>query len=217
MATHRRSGTTGMTVDPVDVLVVGAGPTGLALALQADALGARVRVVERRREPFRHSRALVLHPRSLEVLRPLGVNDALLERAHLTPSVCLHLGDRQVWLHTADLGLEGSAYPSPVLIRQADVEAVLASLLTARGVVVERGAEAIDVAEGPEFSSAVVRTARGDERIECRFLVGCDGAASTVRGCAGIGYRGGSYGQDVLLADVELTGDIAPSSGAFHR
>ena len=67
--------------DPVDVLVVGAGPSGLGAALQAHCHGATVRVVERRSEAFRPSRAMIMHPRTLECLRPLGVTDELLDRA----------------------------------------------------------------------------------------------------------------------------------------
>ena len=79
-----------------DIVVVGAGPTGLALALQAHDHGARVRVVERRAEPFRPSRALIVHPRTLEVLRPLGVTDCLLASGEIAPSAHLHLGRREI-------------------------------------------------------------------------------------------------------------------------
>ncbi|WP_260604323.1 FAD-dependent monooxygenase [Streptomyces sp. WAC05374] len=72
--------------EAVDVLVAGAGPTGLTLALQAHDHGAHVRVVERRPEAFRPSRALILPPRTLEVLRPLGVTDALLDLADTAPT-----------------------------------------------------------------------------------------------------------------------------------
>ena len=68
-----------------DLLVVGAGPTGLSLALQAHDLGARVRIVERRPDAFRPSRALIMHARTLEVLRPLGVVEALLAKADIVP------------------------------------------------------------------------------------------------------------------------------------
>jgi len=89
----------------VDVLVVGAGPTGLAVALQACAHGARVRVVERRPELFRPSRALLVHPRTLEVLRPLGVVDELLARADTEAEVRLHLGRRVVATRLSGLAL----------------------------------------------------------------------------------------------------------------
>ena len=81
-----------------DVVVVGAGPSGLALALQAYDHGALVRVVERRTEAFRPSRALIVHPRTLEVLRPLGVTDALLAGGDVAPPVHLHLGRREIAL-----------------------------------------------------------------------------------------------------------------------
>jgi 2-polyprenyl-6-methoxyphenol hydroxylase-like FAD-dependent oxidoreductase len=82
--------------EPAGILVAGAGPAGLALALQAHDHGADVRVIERRHEAFRPSRALILHPRTLEVLRPLGVTQALLARADIAPAADLHLGRRVV-------------------------------------------------------------------------------------------------------------------------
>ena len=81
---------------PAGVLVAGAGPAGLALALQAHDHGAAVRVIERRQEVFRPSRALILHSRTLEVLRPLGVTQELLARADIAPTADLHLGHRVV-------------------------------------------------------------------------------------------------------------------------
>lgn len=93
-----------------DVLVVGAGPTGLALALQAHDHGARVRIVDRRREPFRPSRAMIVYPRTMEVLRPLGVTDALLAADGSTSTVRA----------AAHISFDGAPYRADVVL--ADVE-----------------------------------------------------------------------------------------------
>src|ERR1700739_4164864 len=108
-----------------DVLVVGAGSTGLALALQAHEHGATVRVVERREQCFRPSRAVIVHPRTLEVLRPLGVTDALLAHGDPTPSVRLHLGRREVPASLSAFPLDDTAFPHLLFEAQARVEAVL--------------------------------------------------------------------------------------------
>jgi glycine/D-amino acid oxidase-like deaminating enzyme len=79
----------------VDVLVVGAGPTGLTTALQAHDHGAEVRIVEQRPRAFRPSRAMIVHPRTLESLRPLGVTDALLDRGDRAPKAELDLRRRR--------------------------------------------------------------------------------------------------------------------------
>lgn len=203
-----------MTSRP-DVLVVGAGPTGLALALQAHDHGAQVRVVERRPEAFRPSRALIVHPRTLEVLRPLGVVDALLARADISPTVCLHLGSRVVSVRLTEFALPDTAFPHLSLLRQMDVETVLGRALAHRGIQVERGTELIGLRDGADRGPLVtLRSPTGVEETTCALVAGCDGAVSTVRTLAGIGWRGGPYQQEVVLADVELDGDLAP--GVAH-
>jgi len=201
----------GRGVRPVDVLVAGAGPTGLATALQAQAHGASVRVVERRQEAFRPSRAMVVHPRTMENLRLLGVTDALMERADTTPTAELHLGRSVVPVAMQDFDMPDTAFPHLTLVRQTDVEEVLAQALLDRGVEVDRGVELVDLtAEG----RAVLRCDGGVTPVECRFVAGCDGQASTVRSLAGIGWRGAPYSEEVVLADVELDGDLDP--GLLH-
>jgi 2-polyprenyl-6-methoxyphenol hydroxylase-like FAD-dependent oxidoreductase len=175
--------------------------------------GARVRVVERRAAPHRPSRAMIVHPRTLEVLRPLGVTDALLDRADRAPRAELHLGGRRVPVQLADVGLRDTAFPHLTMVRQADVETVLAEALRERGVGIEYGVELVAARTGEAGAHAVLSTAAQagpGEEVACGFLVGCDGTASTVRRDAGIGWRGGPYREEVVLADVDLEGDLAP-------
>jgi 2-polyprenyl-6-methoxyphenol hydroxylase-like FAD-dependent oxidoreductase len=195
--------------EPPQVLVAGAGPAGLALALQAHHHGAAVRVIDRRPEAVRPSRALILHARTLEVLRPLGVTQALLARADIVPTADLLLGSRLVRVTLADLALPDTAFPHLSLIRQMDVEQVLAQALADRGIEVERGTELAEVRDGPEGVRAIVRSPAGAEEILAGFVAGCDGPASTVRAQAGIGWPGGPYPVEVVLADAELDGDLA--------
>jgi 2-polyprenyl-6-methoxyphenol hydroxylase-like FAD-dependent oxidoreductase len=199
---------------PADILVVGAGPAGLALALQAHDHGAAVRVIDRRSDPFRPSRALILHARTLEVLRPLAVTPALLARADTAPAAALHLGSRVVRIRLADLALPDTAFPHLTLIRQMEVERVLARALAERGVEVERGTELVKVRDGPGGVQVVLRSRAGVEEALFGFVAGCDGPASTVRAQAGIGWPGRAYAAEVVLADAELDADLA--EGAAH-
>ena len=207
----------GVTDRRLDLLVAGAGPTGLTLALQAVDHGARVRIVERHAQPVRPSRTLLMHPRSLELLRPLGVTDALISRGDTSMVVRLHRGSRVAEVALGRLELAGTAFPFLLLLRQADVEEVLEAALAARGVPVERGVEVARVARvGNGGALAVVRgEGRPDEVVRCRYLVGCDGPASLVRRSVG-SWLGDDYDQEVVLADVELGGAAAaagPGSG----
>jgi 2-polyprenyl-6-methoxyphenol hydroxylase-like FAD-dependent oxidoreductase len=195
--------------EPADILVAGAGPAGLTLALQAHDHGAVVRVVDRRPKATRPSRALILHPRTLEVLRPLGVTQALLARANIAPRADLRLGSRMVRVTLAGFALPDTAFPHLSLIRQMDVERVLAQALADRGVRVEWGTELTGVCDGPEGVRATLRSPARTEETLSGFVAGCDGSASTVRAQAGISWPGHQYPIEVVLADAELDGDLA--------
>jgi 2-polyprenyl-6-methoxyphenol hydroxylase-like FAD-dependent oxidoreductase len=196
------------------VVVVGAGPTGLTTALQAHDHGAQVRVVERRPQRYRPSRAMIVHARTLESLRPLGVTESLLARGDRRPRAELHLGARRAVAQLSDVRLPDTAFPHLTLVRQMDVEDVLTAALEARGVDVERGVEVVAAREDGSEARVTLRRDGRTEETSCRFLVGCDGPGSTVRRAAGIGWRGGPYGQEVVLADAELDGDLTP--GVLH-
>jgi 2-polyprenyl-6-methoxyphenol hydroxylase-like FAD-dependent oxidoreductase len=197
---------------PADILVAGAGPAGLTVALQAHDHGAQVRIIDRRPEAWRPSRALIMHARTLEVLRPLGVTEALLDRADIAPRADLHLGRRVLHARLADLALPDTAFPHLTLIRQMDVEMVLAQALADRGVEVERGTELVGTCEGPDGVRATLRTPRHIEQASFGYVAGCDGPASTVRAQAGIGWPGRAYPVEIVLADAELDTDLGGSA-----
>jgi 2-polyprenyl-6-methoxyphenol hydroxylase-like FAD-dependent oxidoreductase len=192
-----------------DVLVVGAGPTGLTLGAQLHAFGARVRIVDRQLDRAHESRALAVQPRTLEVLRGLGIAQTLVERGNDTSQLQIHAGERVVAVRLFDVGLEDTAYPFLFFISQAETEAVLNEHLAERGVDVERGVELVDFQAGQQ---AVICTLRhGNERTErlhARYLVGCDGAHSSVRHGAGIPFEGAAYPQTFVLADLEVDGEL---------
>jgi 2-polyprenyl-6-methoxyphenol hydroxylase-like FAD-dependent oxidoreductase len=198
--------------DPVDILVVGAGPTGLALAAQLAAFGASVRVVDRRTVPGRESRALVVQPRTLEVLRPIGVTQALLDRGDRPAGVQLHLDGRDLAVLFPDIEADDTAYPFLLVLRQAEVEAALLAHLAARGLPVEWGVELLSYRSDEAGVVGALRHPSGRTAlVRARYLVGCDGADSTVRRQAGVAFEGGDYRRLVLLADIEIDvdGDLA--------
>ncbi|MGW2050671.1 FAD-dependent monooxygenase [Streptomyces sp. NPDC001858] len=199
---------------PLDVLVVGAGPTGLALAAQLRSYGTALRIVDRCLDRVHESRALVIQPRTLEALAPFGVTGELVGRGNPAMQLRMHLPQRVVRIPLFDIGLADTAYPFLLFLSQAETEGVLSEHLRDRGVDVERGTELIRLER--TGSSVACRLRRGDgteETVVARYVVGCDGAHSTVRAQAGIGFEGYAYPQTFVLADLEVDG-LEP--GAVH-
>jgi 2-polyprenyl-6-methoxyphenol hydroxylase-like FAD-dependent oxidoreductase len=200
--------------DQADVLVVGAGPTGLTLAAQVHALGARVRIVDRQPDRVHESRALAVQPRTLEVLRGLGIAQTLVERGNDTSRLQMHAGERVIAVRLFDVGLEDTAYPFLLFISQTETEAVLNEHLAEQGVRVERGVELLEFQAGQEAVLCTVRHRdEGTERLHARYLVGCDGAHSSVRQGAAIPFEGGAYPQTFVLGDLEVDGDLERDVG----
>lgn len=199
---------------PLDVLVVGAGPTGLALAAQLCAYGIPFRVVDRSLDRVRESRALVVQPRTLEALAGFGVTDELVARGNPAIRIRMHLPKRVIRIPLFDIGLTDTAYPFLLFLSQAETESVLSAHLSARDVVVERGTELVRLEQKGSYVACHLRHGDGTEEVvEARYVVGCDGAHSAVRAQAGIGFDGYAYPQTFLLADLEVDG-LEP--GAVH-
>ena len=196
----------------VDVLIVGAGPTGLALAAQLESFGTTFRIIDRSLTRSEHSRALALQPRTLEALRPFGISSALAEAGHPATGVHLHLPDKTIPVDLSDAGIEDSEFQHLLFLSQAETEYALAAHLAGRRVRVERGVELQDLEFlDPEdhfagMEAKIQRMDRGIERVRARYVVGADGANSTVRSKAGMDWRGSGYPGTYVLADLEVDG-----------
>jgi 2-polyprenyl-6-methoxyphenol hydroxylase-like FAD-dependent oxidoreductase len=167
--------------EQLDVLVVGAGPTGLTLAAQLRALGARTRIVDRQHGRVHESRALAIQPRTLEVLRGLGVAQTLVDRGNHAAGLQVHTGSHAVALRLFDIGVDDTAYPFLLFLSQAETEAVLGEHLASHGVAVERGVELTGVhadQDDQELACTLRHDRGGAERVRTRYLVGCDGATA---------------------------------------
>ncbi|MEU4495837.1 FAD-dependent monooxygenase [Streptomyces sp. NPDC023998] len=200
--------------ESLDVLVVGAGPTGLALAAQLRAYGARFRIIDRHLDRARESRALAIQPRTLEALAPYGVTDELVARGNPAVQLRMHFPGRTVRLPLFDIGVADTPYPFLLFLSQAETESVLGSHLAEAGTTVERGTELAELTAEDALVACRLRHRDGtEESVSARYVVGCDGAHSTVRDQAGIGFEGYAYPQTFLLADLEVDG---LEKGAAH-
>jgi 2-polyprenyl-6-methoxyphenol hydroxylase-like FAD-dependent oxidoreductase len=191
----------------IDVLIVGAGPTGLALAAQLQEDGVRIRLIDRLLDRTRESRALAIQPRTLEVLSRFGVTDQMLARGNQTVVVQIHSGDRVIRIPLFDIGIRDTAYPFLLFLSQAETERILSDHIVARGQRIERGVELMELRQAADTVTCRLRHRDGtDEVVHARYVVGCDGAHSTVRQQAGIAFEGYAYPQTFVLADVEADG-----------
>src|SRR4051812_38711249 len=149
-------------MDVLDVLIVGAGPTGLVLALWLTRLGARVRIVDKTAEPGTTSRALAVQARTLELYQQVGLADAVIERGRRIGGINLWVAGRRV-AHAAfdDLGVGLSPYPYPEIFPQDEHERLLIDRLAEAGVVIEREMALVDLREESDCVRASITRADG--------------------------------------------------------
>ena len=178
-----------------EVLIAGAGPTGLVLALWLTKLGVGVRVIDRSAAPGTTSRALAVQARTLELYRQLDLTAAVIERGHKVPAVNLwSRGERAARVAFATIGGELTPYPFLEIYPQDEHEQLLIARLQRLGVSVERSTELTGFTDSGEGVRAHLRTAEGKSHdCEALYLAGCDGARSLVREALGSGFPGGTY------------------------
>src|SRR5258705_628015 len=199
-----------------DVLIAGAGPTGLVLALWLPRLGVRVRIIDQTAEPGTTSRALAVQARTLELYRQIDLADAVVERGH-------KLVAGNLWVRGAhasrfvfgEMGEGISPYPYALIFPQDEHERLLINRLATAGVEVERRTELLDLEQANGGVRARIKRPDGAiEACSASYIAGCDGARSTVREALGIGFPGGVYNHLFYVADVEASG--ATMNGEVH-
>src|SRR6476660_2705990 len=201
--------------DP-EVLIAGAGPTGLVLAHWLTRLGVRIRIIDKTAEPGTTSRALVVHARTLELYRQLGLADAVVERALKFAAANLwargHKAGRLVF---GPMGEGLSPFPYMLIFPQDQHERLLIERLAGLGVQVERNTELLGFEDQATGVLARLRRPDGtEESVRADYLAGCDGARSTVREVLDIGFPGGTYSHLFYVADVQASGPVM--DGELH-
>ncbi|TCJ95186.1 FAD-dependent monooxygenase [Nocardia alba] len=188
------------------VLIAGAGPTGLTLALDLARRGIDVRLVDRADAPFQGSRGDGLQPRTLEVFDDLGVIEAVLTAGRAVPVMRAYFAGTFVGEHRMAEPVEPTLdvpYPNAWVLGQSDTEAILRSRLAEFGVAAEFATALVDFTQDETGVTATLQRDGAAETVRASYLIGADGGASTVRKRLGIAFEGSTDDSiKMLLGDV---------------
>src|SRR4051812_44342405 len=195
------------------IIIAGAGPTGLVLALSLARHGAPVRIIDQHDGPGQASRAMVVHARNLEFYDQFGFAADVVaagikvERMHLREN-----GEEVASFAFGDIGAGLSPYPFLLCYPQDDHERLLVAKLAEAGVAVEWETKLVRFSQDDEGVTAVLERGGQEQTVRTPYLCGCDGAHSVVRHGIGVGFPGGYYEQLFYVADVDVGED---STDAF--
>lgn len=196
------------------VLVVGAGPTGLVMTIQLMRQGISVRLVDRLSAPEPISKAFVIHARTLEIFEQIGVIDDVLAKG-------LRLQALQVYAHDKNLVSVGfshldAPYPFVLNLPQSETERILTGALEKLGGRVERHVELVQLMQADHNVTAILRHSDGQEEVvRPHWVIGCDGAHSTVRHLLDLPFTGAAHPEGFALADVHLQWSLPDESLKF--
>jgi 2-polyprenyl-6-methoxyphenol hydroxylase-like FAD-dependent oxidoreductase len=185
-------------MNDVDVAIVGAGPTGLALAGELALAGVSCAVYERRAAEPNLTRAFAVHARTLELLDARGLADRLLPRGLRVQSVSPAPGA------SLDLGILPGRYPQLLIVPQSGTELLLEERARELGVPIHRGAEVVGLVQDDDQVRLELRGPDGPTTVTAAYVVGTDGAHSAVRRLIGVDFAGEQYATHIMLADVRL-------------
>jgi len=193
-----------------EVLIVGAGPTGLTLAGELAVRGVDVRIVDRAECFFGGSRADGIQPRTMEVFADIGIIDAVSAAGSLGVGTRAYRGNVLLWEGRATEVVEPSAavpYPNIWFLPQFRTEEFLRRRLADLGITVELGTRLTELTQDEDGVTATLATAHTEETVRVRYLVGADGGSSTVRKQLGIAFPGGTdETTTIFLADARIEG-----------
>ena len=207
-----------------DVLIVGAGPTGLMLANQLGRRGIRAVIIDRHSGPAEQTRAMSVHARTLEIYSKLGIADRAIEAGF--PGIGANIWSGGRWKARVPFAAGAGLTPFPyvLMLGQDDNERIMGAHLQRYNIGVRWNTELISL---DQHASGVVATVKEPDgstlTVDAAYVAGCDGGRSTVRELSGIGFPGAAYEHVFFVADTEATGSMVPGQlniylwrGGFH-
>ena len=197
-----------------EVLVVGAGPTGLMLANQLALHGVKVIVVDRHAGAAEQTRAIAVQARTLEIYYKMGLSDAATALGIAATGANLwSQGHWRARVPLEDIGRGQSAFPYVLMLGQDDNERLLGAAMHDRyGIAILWRTELVDLRQEATHVTATLQDASGNRReVDVNFVAGCDGSHSAVRRLCGIEFPGDNYEHTFFVADTEATGPMRPS------
>ncbi len=190
------------------ILIVGAGPTGLVLALWLTRLGVTVRIIDKNTEAGKESRAIGVQAHTLELYQQIGLAQEIVEKGIKANALNIRKNGRKTFsLSLREMGKGLSPFPFLLFFPQDDHEKILIEHLHQAGITVERNTELVNFTQTSDHVQALLKTEQGLETLQIAYLCGCDGAHSTVRDTLKIKFPGGTYSQIFYVADVIATSD----------
>lgn len=186
-----------------DVLVVGAGPTGLTMACELARHGITPRIIDKAPAPSDKSKAFGIHARTLEVFETMGIVDTVLGQGNICNGFDMYNHGKPL-AHVIFDSLE-SKYPFFLILAQSDTEKILNAHLESYGIKVEREKELVGIEQSDAGITARLKIKDGSQEfIDCAYITGCDGAHSASRHLLDLEFKGAPYPNYWLLADCDL-------------
>ncbi|MCX5265109.1 FAD-dependent monooxygenase [Streptomyces sp. NBC_00199] len=200
------------TAGTTDVLIVGAGPVGLSAAAELRRQGVRCRLVDRLPERLPYAKAVGIQPRTLEIWDRMGLARTMLEAAAVLRGQLIYVNGREQ--ARIDLVLPPEVPYEFAALPQYETERLLEEYVAGLGTLIERGTELLSFTQDEDGVTARLRTPSGaEEELRAGYLIGCDGAHSTVRKGLGLAFEGAAFADEYMLGDVEADWDMPHGYG----
>jgi 2-polyprenyl-6-methoxyphenol hydroxylase-like FAD-dependent oxidoreductase len=187
------------------VLIVGAGPTGLMMASQLARFGIPFRLIEKTEGPTTQSRALVIQPRSLEIMEQMGIAERAVKQGRIFQTINYVVNGKLAQrVPLGDFGKGLTQFPYLLILEQSKTEPLLIDFLRQQAHDVEWQTELESFSQNDSGVSAIIRHLGKEETIETDWLVGCDGASSRVRKMLEIPFGGETYKESLFVLDCKI-------------
>ena len=200
-----------ITNDLVEVLIIGAGPTGLTLACQLSRYDIPYRIIDKKREPSVHSKALGIHARTLEIFESMGLVDGFLCHGNKVSQIHVYANKKHKFSVNMRAINQDTQYPYILTLSQRMTENILSDAIETSGQKVERGVKLENFTQDKNHVIATLVDDVGHKEIcQARWIIACDGAHSAVRHGLNIPFHGAAYKEQFTLVDVDIDWEKEP-------